>query len=162
MPSTPTRAANTTRCWPSSASTRGDGGRGASGSWPVSQPTAESLIRQALIFRQAGENAKAIDLLKEALAAEPEHLNAQIQLGATYIDQGKTKLALDALLGASRQAPTSPVVHRLVALAYLQQGAFLAARGEAQEAVRLLPGDAISHTILGRILARQQNWKEAE
>jgi tetratricopeptide (TPR) repeat protein len=129
---------------------------------PVSQPTAESLIRQALIFRQAGENAKAIDLLKEALAAEPEHLNAQIQLGATYIDQGKTKLALEALLGASRQAPTSPIVRRLVALAYLQQGALLAARGEAQEAVRLLPSDGVSHTILGRILARQQNWKAAE
>ncbi len=126
----------------------------------MSLQTPESLIRQALIFRGAGENARAIDLLKEALAADPTHLDAQIQLGATYIDQGKTKLALDALLGASRQAPTSPIVRRLVALAYLQQGAFLAAR--TREAVRLLPSDGISHTILGRILARQQNWKAAE
>lgn len=128
----------------------------------MSQPTPESLIRQALIFRGAGQNARAIDLLKEALAADPTHLDAQIQLGATYIDQGKTKLALDALLGASRQAPTSPIVRRLVALAYLQQGALLAARAEAQEAIRLLPSDGISHTILGRILARQQEWKGAE
>src|SRR5580698_9228127 len=143
MPSTPTRAANTTRCWPSSASTRGDGGRGASRSWPVSQPTAESLIRQALIFRQAGENAKAIDLLKEALAADPTHLNAQIQLGATYIDQGKTKLALDTLAGAARQAPNSPIVRRLVALGQLQRGALPEARKEAEEAIRLFAADSI-------------------
>jgi Tfp pilus assembly protein PilF len=128
----------------------------------MSLQTPESLIRQALIFRGAGENARAVDLLMEALAADPTHLNAQIQLGATYIDQGKPKLALDALLGAARQAPTSPIVRRLLALVYVQQGALLAARAEAQEAVRLLPSDGISHTILGRVLARQRDWKAAE
>ena len=124
-------------------------------------PSPDALIRQALIFRGAGENAKAIDLLKEALAADPLHLNGQIQLGATYLDQGKTGLALDTLAGAARQAPSSPVVHRLVALGRLQQGALPEARKEAEEAIRLYAGDAISHTILGRIFAQQRNWADA-
>ena len=128
----------------------------------MSGPSPDALIRQALIFRGAGEAAKAIDLLKEALAADPTHLNAQIQLGATYIDQGKTKLALDTLAGAARQAPNSPIVRRLVALGQLQRGALPEARKEAEEAIRLFAADSISHTILGRILARQQHWREAE
>jgi len=128
----------------------------------VSEPSPDALIRQALIFRGAGEHAKAIDLLKEALAADPLHLNGQIQLGATYLDQGKTKLALDTLAGAARQAPSSPVVHRLVALGQLQRGALPEARKEVEEAIRLYAGDAISHTILGRIFAKQSNWKDAE
>ena len=140
------------------ASTRDEQTRALS----VSLPTPESLIRQALIFRQAGENAKAIDLLKEALAAQPDHLNAQIQLGATYLDQGKALPALQALSDALRQAPGSPIVRRLLALVHLQRGDLVKARIDADEAVRLSPGDGITHTVLGRVLDRKRDWAGAE
>jgi tetratricopeptide (TPR) repeat protein len=132
------------------------------GAGPVSTPTPESLIRQALIFRHAGENAKAIDLLKEALAAEPNHLNAQIQLGATYLDLGKTGPALEALKGAASQAPNSEIVRRLQALGHLQRGDLVRALADAYEAVRLDPSDGVTQTILGRVLDRKRDWAGAE
>ena len=127
-----------------------------------SVPSPDALVHQALAYRAAGNEARAIELFKQALAAEPEHLNAQIQLGATYIDGGKTTLALDVLSSAARQAPNSAAVRRLVALCHLQKNALKIARAEAEEAVSLGPSDGISHTILGRVLARQQAWSAAE
>jgi len=125
-------------------------------------PSPDAFVRQALIFRQAGENEKAIKLLEQALAASPEHLDAQIQLGAIYIDLGKTSQARQLLRGAARSAPSSPIVRRLLALAHLQSGDFISAMQEAEEAVRLGSDDGINQTILGRVLERRQNWAAAE
>lgn len=125
-------------------------------------PSPEAFVRQALIFRQEGENEKAIKLLEQALAAAPEHLDAQIQLGAIYLDLGKTSQARQLLRSAARCAPSSPIVRRLLALAHLQAGDLPSAKQEAEEAVRLAPDDGVSHTILGRVLARRQSWAAAE
>ncbi len=125
-------------------------------------PSPESLVRQAEVFRQAGENEKAIKLLEQALAGAPEHLDAQIQLGAIYIDLGKTSQARELLRGAARRAPASSVVRRLQALVHLQTGHLFNAKQEAEEAVRLGPDDGVNHTILGRVLERRQSWALAE
>ncbi|HEY2707001.1 MAG TPA: tetratricopeptide repeat protein [Caulobacteraceae bacterium] len=125
-------------------------------------PGADALVRQALAFRNAGADGKAIELLKQALAAQPDHLTAQIQLGATYIDQNKVAPALEVLTAASQQAPNSEIVRRLTALCWLSKSVLPKAREEAEEAVRLDPADGISHTILGRVMLRQQLWRDAE
>jgi Tfp pilus assembly protein PilF len=125
-------------------------------------PSPDAFVRQALIYRRAGEVDKAIKLLEQALAAAPEHLDAQIQLGATYIDLGKASQARQVLNGAARSAPASPTVRRLLALAHLQSGDLISARREAEETVRLAPDDGVNHTILGRVLDRQRKWAPAE
>jgi Tfp pilus assembly protein PilF len=53
-------------------------------------------------------------------------------------------------------------VRRLLALGYLQKQDRKRAKVEAEEAVRLDPSDGISHTILGRVLDRRQDWAGAE
>jgi len=129
---------------------------------PPSAPSPDALVFQAVTFRAAGADAKAIDLLKQALAVRPDHLNAQIQLGATYLDQGKTWPALDVLNGAARQAPESDIILRLKALCHLQRNAPLLAVEEAREAVRIDPNDAINHTVLGRTLRQRGDFVGAE
>ena len=125
-------------------------------------PSPDSFVRQALIFRREGENDRAIKLLEQALAAAPEHLDAQIQLGAIYLDLGKTSQARQLLKSAARCAPSSPIVRRLLAIGHLQTGDLYSAKQEAEEAVRLAPDDGVNHTILGRVLARRQSWAAAE
>jgi len=125
-------------------------------------PSPDSLVRQGLAFRAAGAEGRAIELFKQALAAQPDHLGAQVQLAAVYIDTGKASLAQDVLAGAQTQAPNSAVVRRLFALCHLQRGALKRARQDAEESVRLAPGDGVSHTVLGRILTRLQDFRGAE
>jgi Tfp pilus assembly protein PilF len=125
-------------------------------------PSPDSLVRQAEIFRQAGEHEKAIKLLEQALAAAPEHLDAQIQLGAIYIDLGRTGQARELLKGAVRRAPSSAVVRRLMALVHLMTGDLFNAKHEAEAAVRLGPNDGYNHTVLGRVLERRKSWAAAE
>ena len=66
------------------------------------------------------------------------------------------------LAGAQTQAPNSAVVRRLFALCHLQRGSLKRARQDAEESVRLGPNDGVSHTVLGRILTRQQDFRGAE
>jgi Tfp pilus assembly protein PilF len=129
---------------------------------PPAPPSPDALVRQALRYRNAGVEARAIDLLKQALALDPEHLNAQLQLASLYLDQGKAKPAMDVLADAERQAPASPIVRRLMALARLQRRNPWRALADAEEAVRLDPEDGVNHTILGRVFAAQERWKQAE
>ena len=125
-------------------------------------PSPDSLVRQGLAYRAAGSEAKAIEAFKQALAAQPDHLGAQVQLSAVYIDTGKAALAQDVLADAQAQAPNSAVVRRLFALCHLQRGALKRARQDAEEAVRLAPGDGVGHTVLGRVLTREQDFRGAE
>jgi Tfp pilus assembly protein PilF len=125
-------------------------------------PSPDSLVRQGLAFRAVGAEARAIEFFKQALAAQPHHLGALVQLAAVYIDTGKAAQALEVLADARAGAPNNAVVRRLFALCYLQRSDVPRARQEAEESVRLAPNDGVSHTVLGRILARRQDFRGAE
>ncbi len=124
-------------------------------------PSADTLVRQAVLLRSAGAMDRAVELLKETLGRQPDHLNAQIQLAATYIDHGKKPQALDVLEVAKGQAPDSAAVRRLCALASLPKRA-RRARDEAEAAVNLEPNNGAGHTILGLALARLRRLDAAE
>jgi tetratricopeptide (TPR) repeat protein len=135
---------------------------GAAAPLAPAPPSPDALVRQALRYRNAGVDARAIDILKQALALDPEHLNAKLQLASIYLDQQQVGPAMATLAEADRQAPNSPIVRRLMALGRLQRRELRRARADADEAVRLGPQDGVSHTILGRVLTAQQRWKDAD
>jgi Flp pilus assembly protein TadD len=62
---------------------------------------------------------------------------------------------------AAERSPASGTLHRLLAAALCEHGKPTDAEAVARRAVRLEPGDAAAHDILGRALALQERWREA-
>ena len=59
---------------------------------------AESYYKAGLLLRKQGRVAEAIQVLQGAIAQEPDHVNARLELGRAYTDQGACDRVYDALL----------------------------------------------------------------
>jgi tetratricopeptide (TPR) repeat protein len=80
-----------------------------------------ALAYQALVRLAMGQGDKAEELLKQAIAADPNLIDAYVHLALVYVRLGRTKDAEGAIANAGRRFPEqAPSLQRL--LAELQQG----------------------------------------
>ena len=81
----------------------------------------EALQRMmAELERATGESEKATEILNQILDTNPESFEARFQLGQTLLSQGKARLALEALIQADEQNPSSTNSKLLIIKAHLQ------------------------------------------
>jgi len=90
---------------------------------PVYKPEAERAFREAMAF-YAGPDFpdKAIPRLRQAVAIDPAHDQAQFWLGIAYLLKNETKAAIRPLEEAARLAPGKAGYKQYLAWAYLKVG----------------------------------------
>lgn len=130
------------------------------------QAKAEALVEQGAAAFQKPDWPVAIDLYRQAVAADPENADAQTRLaemllnmrpsGAASFDEGLTH-AREAV----RLAPQSAEAHRQLSRALREKGELAEAEREARAAVRLAPEAANARATLAVILARRGATSEA-
>lgn len=81
--------------------------------------TFEELFTQGTGLLQSGRPMEAIDLLRRANEAMPEHVDAALNLGGAYILSGKFKKAVPLLERLSQVAPDNEMVWINLGAAYL-------------------------------------------
>jgi YaiO family outer membrane protein len=64
---------------------------------PGSEADPEALYRDGVAARHSGDNGRAVALLRQAVAAEPDNADAQLQLGLALLAEGRLDEAEAAL-----------------------------------------------------------------
>lgn len=98
---------------------------------PPYHPEAEKRFREAMAFYDdPAFPAKAIPKLREAIATDPRHDQAQFWLAIAYLLKGETREAIGPLEAAIRLAPGKSEYKQYLVWAYLKVG-------DVQNALRL-------------------------
>ena len=95
--------------------------------------------RRANEYLKANEPAKAIPELAAVVAAQPDNLDAQANLGVLLYFQARCSEAKDHLYKAIQINPGLPKIQALLGLCEYQMGQLEAARGDMSAAVGNLP-----------------------
>jgi Flp pilus assembly protein TadD len=99
---------------------------------------------------------------REAIAADPDHAEAHLELGLALADMGRAQEGLKELALAVKLAPEDPVaLHELAGL-LMDEGDYRTAIGHLREAARLRPESFEIHLDLGLCYAQKGFYAEAE
>ena len=123
---------------------------------------ALDLFNAAMASARAGDSAKAIGQLNEAVALQPQFGVAHGELGALYLRANQLDEALEAFRAAQRSTPEDPNLQLNYGMALLEKKDFAEAEKQLRLAVRKLDKSAQAHLYLGAALARQKSLDEAE
>jgi Tfp pilus assembly protein PilF len=85
-------------------------------------------------LQRQGRSAESIPVLEKAVAAHPDHAEAQLYLGRALFERGDLEGALGRLEKAVALAPASAQAHLLLAKAYLRMGRAAAAQEQFEAA----------------------------
>ncbi|MEZ4352470.1 MAG: tetratricopeptide repeat protein [Myxococcota bacterium] len=94
---------------------------------------------RALKALEAGDTARAIELLEAVTAAEPGLAPAFIDLGIAYARDGKLQQAETSLLRAVELNPRHPAAQNELGIVYRRMGRFAEARAAYEAALVLHP-----------------------
>jgi tetratricopeptide (TPR) repeat protein len=113
---------------------------------------AFDAMRSAQKFSEAGEFAKAAEWLQKAIAISPDYADAWVNLAAQHLRLRAYRQSVDESRHAMELAgPSATALDNLAfGLAWLGQNA--EAMESAEQAVKLKPGDAHTHYLLGVVL----------
>jgi DNA-binding winged helix-turn-helix (wHTH) protein/TolB-like protein len=113
-------------------------------------PTSpDALTGQALLHRFAGEHDRARELLRSALASNPNYVQAQVMLGIVESDSGWPLRAIPHFERATVLNPLSASPPERLALAQVFAGRLDAASISARRAIALEPAHPSGHWMLG-------------
>jgi tetratricopeptide (TPR) repeat protein/transglutaminase-like putative cysteine protease len=124
--------------------------------------SADDLNAAGYAAVNAGEHAKAIELLQRAVQADPKHKAAWNNLGRAYIGRRDYERAVEAL---EKQIAVNPYdEHAYANLGYVRrmQDRLDDAIAQFRKQIEVAPLDAYSHAQLGYIHAARQRYDEAE
>jgi tetratricopeptide (TPR) repeat protein len=99
---------------------------------------------------------------REAIAADPEHAEAHLELGLALADMGKGAEGLAELEIAVKLAPEDPMARQELASLLMDEGDYRTAIGHLREAARLDPESFETHLDLGLCYAQKGFYEEAE
>ena len=95
--------------------------------------------RLGLIMAATGDTARAIKELEAAAASDANSADADLALISTYLRQGESDKALDAIAALERKRPDSPISHNLRGLAYSQKRDTSKARASFEKSLAVEP-----------------------
>jgi type IV pilus assembly protein PilF len=96
-----------------------------------------------------------------ARSSDSDAAIANMNLGAGYLQQGNTTLAIERLQRALAQNPRLAQAHSTIALAYDQTGNIGDAETHYLRAIQLEPNNGNSANFYAVFLCRQQRWADA-
>jgi len=111
---------------------------------------------------RAGETAKAVDSLKQAVALYPKFPLALNELGVQYLKLRQTEKAIEALRSAVKLTPDAYTPRLNLGIALLEAKHFEEAETQLREALKLNSSLPTAHMYLGVCLLRLDKIEEAE
>ena len=123
---------------------------------------ARDLFLKAMDSAQAGDNLKAIEQLKAAIALYPQFPLAFNELGVRYLKVGEIDKAAQALKSAVDLAPDAFQPRLNYGIALLNQKQFPEAEEQLRAAVAKNGDAPTAHMYLGIVLATQRKLDEGE
>ena len=105
--------------------------------------------------RGRGDPAAALSRLRQALAIDPRHHDALVQVGEIQLDNGRHDLAETAFRRAVNARPGQLESHFGLARALLEQGRTLEAEAQFSLVLQIEPGFSSAHTARGDYLERR-------
>lgn len=127
---------------------------GAGGIDPKDRIETSNKLHEAVLAVENGDNARAIPLLEQVVAKDPQVYMAQLQLGIARARERKYAQAVTALHKAIELRPDSPVVHYEMGLALFETGDLRKATGHFEIAATRMPKWADARFSLGSVYAR--------
>jgi tetratricopeptide (TPR) repeat protein len=124
-------------------------------------PSLATTLEAARGHHRDGDPARAEELCRAVLRADPHNAEAALLLGAACQAQGRPAEALAHLQQALHVRPHYAEAHHALALVRAAQGDVPAALEGLRQALRLKPDYAEAHHNLGVTLARQRQLDEA-
>ena len=89
------------------------------------------------------------------MVGNPRAAALNLELGASYLSQGRLELARDKLTRATRQDPGSPEAHRVLGMVFESLNDAASAENHYRRAVRLAPRDVEALNSLGVFQCRR-------
>lgn len=123
---------------------------------------ARDLYLKALESAHAGDNLKAIEQLKSAIALYPQFPLALNELGVRYLRVGNIEKASEALKSAVQLAPEDLLPKLYYGIALLNQMRFTQAEEQLRAALAKNTDVPTAHMYLGITLAMQRKLDESE
>ena len=121
---------------------------------------ALKYLKKAERYSQAGNSAKAIEVLRSAPMDPAGAPYLHSRLGTEYLKAGQFALAAPELEEAARLLPREPVHHSNLAYVYKALGEYERAEKEARLALTLDDSSAKAHFLLGSILIEHTSGLE--
>jgi len=138
-----------------------DDTQGAATLSPREKTSAEHLLERADHLASGAHPTEALPVYQEALAAEPEHLDARLQLARLLLRLDEPQAAIDLLGDGLRHAPDQTELLVLRGGTYAQLRMYAEADADLRRVLRLHPSHATGHLELGRLLWRRGLVAEA-
>lgn len=132
----------------------GSAPRGVGGIDPKDRIATANTLHEAVLAVENGDNARAIPLLEQVVAKDPQVYMAQLQLGIARSRERKYAQAVAAFHKAIAIRPDSPVVHYEMGLALFETGDWRKAAGHFDIAATRMPKWADARFSLGSVYAR--------
>lgn len=131
---------------------------------PFPQPpiTTAALANLGTNYISNSKTDVGIDLLKQAIALDPQHEMLHLGLGNALMAKGRLDEAIEHLTRAVEITPDRPEMHTALGLALLKKGDAPRAEAEFREAIKLEPMDAEAHLGLANALQAQNRLPEAQ
>jgi len=100
------------------------------------------------------EELKLLERREKRRRREPHNVQAQLEVGFSYLLLDRNEEAADALARATKISPDQYLAHLLLGIAFHRQGHVNRARSAYKRAARLRPGDSSTHADLLEALDR--------
>lgn len=120
------------------------------------------LVDRARLLMEQNRHAMAQDLLRQALALDPDHARAHTWL-ALCVGQDRDRLK-EATAEAERGvhlAPDDAVTHYVLAVVWQKRNEIVKALDAIHEAIALFPANADFHGLRGQLYGQQEKWPDA-
>lgn len=122
---------------------------------PGNRRESERLVEQGAQARQQSRANDALELFRQAVAADPTDFKANLQLGLTAIDTGDMPLALDSLYRALAVDANSVDARYAFAWTLSRRGYYFDAARELEKLVASHPQEVRAHLLLGNLYAEE-------
>ena len=117
---------------------------------------ADRLIAEGDSLWVRQELGQAEARFRQAIAESPDSVRAYQQLAGVLMTQNKTREAIEAYQTAITLDPENPKLFVAIAIAYLHEQSFSAARAMGRQALQLDPGLKEASSLLEYMDARQR------
>lgn len=110
---------------------------------------AVDAYRKGMQFAQVGDNKKAAESLKNAVAIHPKFESALVELGTQYLKLNDAAKAAEVLKQATELAPKNFTARLRYGIALLNEKKLTAGETELREALRINAASPAAHMYLG-------------
>jgi len=123
--------------------------------------TVQELIKAAKVFERSGNYATEEELLRRALAKEPAHKFARVDLAWALTLQGKDDAMVEVLREQVKINPFDDSSYTTLGVALSKQHKYEEAEAAFRKTIEISPLDKLARGYLGLSLVQLRKYKEA-